>query len=295
MKILQASLIAGATMIAPAAADEPSPTFAADFAASCPSQSPDWRVSARLPRADIEDRIRCVRDEGGTGTLMRLTVKPKDAYEEEAGSEPSERVEVQIRRTVIRYDTPVWYHFRFRAAAPWVGFDNRTVIHQIKQNLADKDSRENGGTCPSANPFLKIELRGSAEGGLFRVAKAGSDDCLAPRQAVFCGPWPVALDSWHAVHVALRPSQKEGASDVRVWIDGRACPRYTGAMGLSVHGKKDDQGRPVIDAQPRFGIYRDAIPGEQTIEFQDLAFWETEPKGHPAWVTLKDSFNLASE
>jgi len=43
----------------------------------------------------------------------------------------------------------------------------------------------------------------------------------------------------------------------------------------------------VIDTQPRFGIYRDALPETaQTILFDDILFWNENPAGHPAWVGI---------
>lgn len=54
-------------------------------------------------------------------------------------------------------------------------------------------------------------------------------------------------------------------------------------LGYPRYGTMKD-GKPFIDTQPRFGIYRDALPGvSQTILFDDIAFWSQDPAGHPAW------------
>jgi hypothetical protein len=38
-----------------------------------------------------------------------------------------------------------------------------------------------------------------------------------------------------------------------------------------------------INAQPRFGIYRDWRAETQTIYFDKIMFWNTDPSGHPDW------------
>jgi hypothetical protein len=42
-------------------------------------------------------------------------------------------------------------------------------------------------------------------------------------------------------------------------------------------------GAPFINAQPRFGIYRDWRAETQTIYFDKIMFWNADPAGHPDW------------
>ena len=42
-------------------------------------------------------------------------------------------------------------------------------------------------------------------------------------------------------------------------------------------------GAPFINAQPRFGIYRDWRTETQTIYFDKIMFWNADPSGHPDW------------
>jgi hypothetical protein len=42
-------------------------------------------------------------------------------------------------------------------------------------------------------------------------------------------------------------------------------------------------GTPFINAQPRFGIYRDWRAETQTIYFDKIMFWNADPAGHPDW------------
>jgi hypothetical protein len=37
---------------------------------------------------------------------------------------------------------PTWYHFAFRLEAPWLGLSNRTVIHQVEQNILKERGQE---------------------------------------------------------------------------------------------------------------------------------------------------------
>jgi len=179
------------------------------------------------------------------------------------------------------------YGFRFRLVSPWQGIDNRTVIHQIKQDI-DPSQETPVGTCASANPLFKIEARATAEGAAFVVKVRGAVDCHETEEArTICGPWSVVVGDWNQVRVALRPSLREGASDLRVWLNGRACDGYSGRLGYLNQGMRDAAGRPVIDAQPRFGIYRDALPGVvQSIDFADIVFWSSDPSGESGWANL---------
>jgi hypothetical protein len=42
-------------------------------------------------------------------------------------------------------------------------------------------------------------------------------------------------------------------------------------------------GNRFINAQPRFGIYRDWRAETQTIYFDKIMFWNADPSGHPDW------------
>lgn len=286
------SLLAGAMAVLwLAAADgsnaqERAQAVSASLRPACMGNADDWRVSPALDSRVVGDRVTCIRD--GNRPFLRIRIEPRDAYDGDNAGKPSERVELQARRELVRFGEPVWYHFRVRPLSPWIETDNRTVIHQIKQNIATEHTKAHGGRCDAANPLLKIELRGEHGAALFRVAKAGTPACGDSRgQAVICGPWPVALDRWHDVHVALFASQTEGESDVRVWLDGRACPRFAGMLGYPAEGRRNASGRPVIDAQPRFGIYRDALDRGQAIDFDQIAFWPANPAGDPAWRLIE--------
>ncbi|MBI1777508.1 MAG: heparin lyase I family protein [Proteobacteria bacterium] len=280
--------------LADAGADQ-GPIFTDDFEQTCvlneQGQSPDWRISALLDKQLWPERIRCVEDES-TGTrprVLRIAIHPGDAYDPNPGSNPTERVEIQVRHEIVRFDHPVWYAFRFRLAAPWIAVANRTVIHQIKQNLAPSWEAEHGGPCPAANPFFKIEADADSHGPIFLVKTRGTENCKDGKAATpICGPWPLRLDHWHWVHVLLKPSQRAGDSELLVWLDGRACAPFTGMLGYLDHGKRDAGGRPIVDTQPRFGIYRDALGDVvQSIEFADIAFWSSSPSGHPAWHGIR--------
>jgi hypothetical protein len=287
-------ILLGLLALAPApSARADGPSFSQDFARECATaEAPDlsaWKVSALLDPAVRPLRLTCAADSAGSHAL-RIEVRPRDAYDAgEPGDNPTERVEMQVRRELVKFDQPVWYTFRFRLEAPWPQVVNRTVIHQIKQDIAPDATLEHGGPCTAANPFFKIEAgyRTETGGAAFVTKVRGTDNCRDGKAGIQkCGPWPLAIGAWHRVHVALKPSQREGETDLRVWLDGRPCAPFTGALGYLDHGVRDGTGKPVVNTQPRFGIYRDALPQSQAIDFADIAFWQQSPAGDPAWAGI---------
>lgn len=196
---------------------------------------------------------------------------------------------MQIRKELVRFERPVWYSFRFKVEEPWLDRHNRTVIHQVKQNIDPLYEKGRGGQeiCDAANPLFKIEVDSDGSRLVFRGKVAGSQSCGdSLGQQRICGDWPIEAGQWHRVQVALRPSQQPGQGRVKLWLDGKACPAFTGMLGYPTYGFRRG-GQPVIDTQPRFGIYRDALPDRaQTILFDDIAFWEHEPRSEAGWAGL---------
>jgi hypothetical protein len=272
-----------------ATADEIGACFTPDFTGLCApdtqSNAAEWQVSRALKQELWKSRLSCSADAQG-GPVLRVTLHPGDAADPNPGHNPTERVEIQLRRPVVRFDEPVWYRFRFRLLRPWLGIGNRTVIHQVKQNI-EPGQEAPSGPCAPANPLFKIEARPTAAGAAFLVKVKGVVDCRdGGDQKTICGPWPMDVGHWHQVRVLLQASQQDGASNVRVSLDGRGCPPYSGRLGYRDQGRRDAAGRPVINVQPRFGIYRDALPDNvQSIEFAGITFWHSDPSGDPAWLS----------
>lgn len=287
MRVGWGSIVAAAWLTATGPAVRAEPLFRSDFHRAC-VDGRDWRLSARLAGEASGDRLRCLDDTDGRA--LSITVRPGDAYDPNpGGGRPTERVEVQLRRELVRFDRPIWYSFRFKPMAPWLDGPNRTVIHQIKQNIDPLYEKGRGGQeiCDAANPLFKIEVDSDGKGLVLRAKVAGSQDCGDSRgQQTICGDWPIEAGRWHRVQVALRPSQQASQGRVRLWLDGKACATFTGLLGYPTYGVRRD-GQPVIDTQPRFGIYRDALPDrEQTILFDDIAFWGDQPKDEAGWTGL---------
>jgi hypothetical protein len=141
---------------------------------------------------------------------LHITVHPGDAPDQSVGDKPIERVEVQIKKQVVKFDKPTWYHFAFRLDAPWQGMGNRTVIHQVKQNIPTEEVKPLG-ICQSANPLFKIEAIPSDTGADFVAKVRGTADCNAGEPKIICGPWHLNVGDWNNVNVMLKPSLQEGA------------------------------------------------------------------------------------
>lgn len=294
--------VLGSALSACAIAQPPDPVFRQNFSELCAEpaapQLVGWSVSSALPRGLWNSRLTCVSDEGARyagadgkpAGALRITVQSGDAYETADGQRPTERVELQIRSQIVKFDQPVWYSFGFRLVEPWPRIENRTVIHQVKQNVLSGAEAEAAARCPAANPFFKIEAGHlDAAGGPAFVAEArGTHDCYDGLASVpFCGPWPLASGKWHRIHVALNASQRHGGSSLRIWLDGRPCPTYSGMLGYVTHGRRDADGRPLIEAQPRVGIYRDALSQvAQSIDISDFVLWDARPADHPVWAGI---------
>ncbi len=309
--ILLAALAPATAQAAPA---PPQPVFIEDFAESADTPSAllgKWGISKGLDAKLWALRVGIVADPIGR-TVGRIAVEEGDALDgaspaalsakryvcdahgsraaeieaEPGGIAPTERAEIQVKsRELVKFGVPVWYRFAFKAPADWPRDDPladrppcRTVIHQIKQNSA-----RNGADC-SASPFFKIEARPVGQGVRFFAQVAAGAACAEPptvRRTQFCVIDDLPRETWHVVNVRLFPAQDDsGRADL--WLDGRHCGSYRGPMGDPEHGTRRD-GHPFIDAQPRFGIYRDWRAERQTIYFDRIVFWDADPAGHPDW------------
>ncbi|NTG20659.1 hypothetical protein G6L00_09465 [Agrobacterium rhizogenes] len=263
-------------------------TFSPDLKELCapnPLNPPtQWLISKQLSPKFWASRLSC--DAQASPTVLRISVHPGDAANPNPDDNPTERVEAQLRQEVVKFDQPTWYHFRFRLEAPWEGTDNRTVIHQVKQDIPSADQLPQG-SCHAAIPFFAIQARRSPTGADFLARVHGATDCNQGKSKTICGPWHADVGTWNDVHVLLKPSLIDGASEVRVWFNGRSCKPYFGVLGYADHGARDSTGHPFVNAQPRFGIYRDALPDMiQTIEFSDISFWSSPPTHDPAWSSI---------
>ena len=74
----------------------------------------------------------------------------------------------------------------------------------------------------------------------------------------------------------------DSAGRVDIWLNGTFCDTYQGPMADHEYGARRN-GVPFINAQPRFGIYRDWRAETQTIYFDEIVFWNADPSGHPDW------------
>jgi hypothetical protein len=312
-------LLAAALSPPPAAAQRPpQPVFTELFAydPAAPSQLlGKWGISSQLDSKLQPLRVGVVEDPIGK-TVGRITVQEGDglsganeamleakhyicssegsraaAVETAGGVVPSERAEIQIRSDratgtgeLVKFGELVWYRFSFKIAGDWpqdvpvAGRQLcRTVIHQIKQ-----DSFKEGTSC-NTSPFFKIEARPLGEHVRFFAQVATGTPCDRPpvvRRVQICQR-DLPRVRWTTVHVRLNPAH-DTSGQVDIWLNGSLCGSYQGAMADRDYGARRN-GTPFINAQPRFGIYRDWRAETQTIYFDKIMFWSADPSGHPEW------------
>ncbi len=296
----------------------PDPIFVETFAYASPTEiERKWRISGLLAPELRAVRVGVAKDPLGH-TVGRITVQEGDALNgatdamkqekryvcdtegsraaemeaEPGGVAPSERAEIQIksdRKTgageVVKFGETVWYRFAFKVSNDWprdvpipARQPCRTVIHQIKQ-----DAFANGESC-SASPFFKVEARPLGDRVRFFAQIAWGDACASPQRVQrrqICVTEEVPRETWTTVNVRLLPSH-DATGRVDLWLNGRECGSYSGPMGDAVHGATRN-GIPFINAQPRFGIYRDWRAETQTIYFDKIMFWDKDPTGNPDW------------
>jgi Polysaccharide lyase len=297
----------------------PQPVFTELFAydPATPSQLlRKWRISSQLDSKLQPLRVGVVEDPSGK-TVGRVTVQEGDGLEDaskamlqakryvcdskgsraaemeaEPGSVvPSERAEIQVRSDratgageLVKFGQPVWYRFSFKVAGDWpqdvpaAGRQLcRTVIHQIKQ-----DSFKGGKSC-NASPFFKIEARPLGERVRFFAQVAAGAPCAQPPMVTrtqICRR-DLPRESWTTVQVRLN-SAHDASGRVDIWLNGAFCGAYQGPMADPDNGARRN-GAPFINAQPRFGIYRDWRAETQTIYFDKIMFWNANPAGNPDW------------
>jgi hypothetical protein len=296
----------------------PEPIFAETFPYTSPEQIQEkWLISALLASELHAVRVGVAQDPSGH-TVGRITVQEGDALDgatdamkaakryvcdgdgsraaameaEPNGVAPSERAEIQIksdRKTgageVVKFGETIWYRFAFKASNDWPRdvpvadrSPCRTVIHQIKQ-----DAFMNGESC-GASPFFKVEARPLGERVRFFAQVTWGDACASPPQVKrkqLCVSDDVPRETWSTVNVRLLPAH-DATGRLDIWLNGHACGSYSGPMGDPEHGARRN-GVPFINAQPRFGIYRDWRAETQTIYFDKIMFWNQDPTGHPDW------------
>jgi hypothetical protein len=297
----------------------PQPVFAELFAydPATPSQLlGKWRISSQLDGKLQPLRVGVVEDPIGK-TVGRVMVQEGDGLDgaseamlqarpyvcdsagsraaameaEPGGVVPSERAEIQVKSDratgageVVQFGQPVWYRFSFKIAHDWPQDAPvagrrpcRTVIHQIKQ-----DSFKSGKSC-NASPFFKIEARPLGERVRFFAQVAFGTPCAQPpivMRTQICRR-DLPRERWTTVQVRLNPAHDAGGR-VDIWLNGALCGAYRGPMADRDYGARRS-GAPFINAQPRFGIYRDWRAETQTIYFDKIMFWNADPVGHPDW------------
>ena len=314
--LLHLAALASATAVAQ---QTPQPIFSELFAydPAVPSQLlGKWRISSQLDGKLQPLRVGVIEDPIGR-TVGRVTVHEGDGLDgasqamlqarryvcdsegsraaaveaEPGGVVPSERAEIQVRSDratgageLVIFGQPVWYRFSFKIPGDWPRDVPaagrrlcRTVIHQIKQ-----DSFKGGKSC-DASPFFKIEARPLGERVRFFAQVAAGAPCAQPPMVTrtkICRR-DLPRESWTTVQVRLNPAH-DASGRVDIWLNGAFCGDYQGPMADRDKGARRN-GAPFINAQPRFGIYRDWRSETQTIYFDKIMFWNADPAGHPDW------------
>jgi Polysaccharide lyase len=317
---LAALLLAGLAAATAVAQRVPQPIFTELFAydPTEPSQLlGKWRISSQLDSKLRPLRVGVVADPIGK-TVGRVMVQEGDGLDgaseamlqarryvcdsegsrakaleaEPGGAVPSERAEIQVRSDratgageLVKFGQLVWYRFSFKILGDWprdvpaAGRQLcRTVIHQIKQ-----DSFKGGKSC-DASPFFKIEARPLGERVRFFAQVAAGAPCAQPpmvRRTKICRR-DLPRENWTTVQVRLNPAH-DASGRVDIWLNGALCGGYQGPMADRDYGARRN-GTPFINAQPRFGIYRDWRAETQTIYFDKIMFWNADPTGHPDWT-----------
>jgi Polysaccharide lyase len=313
--LLLAAALAPPTVVAQGTQPVFTEFFAYDPAA--PSQLlGKWLISSQLDTKLQPLRVGVVEDSSG-GPVGRVTVQEGDGLEgaseamlqarhyicdiegsraanaeaEPGGIVPNERVEIQVRSNratgageLVKFDELVWYRFSFKIAGDWpqdvpaAGRQPcRTVIHQIKQ-----DSFKGGKSC-NASPFFKIEARPLGDHVRFFAQVAAGTPCAQPPMVMrtqICRR-DLPRESWTTVQVRLNPAH-DASGRVDIWLNGAFCGAYQGPMADRDYGARRN-GAPFINAQPRFGIYRDWRAETQTIYFGKIMFWNADPSEQPDW------------
>src|SRR5262252_7233867 len=82
---------------------------------------------------------------------------------------------------------------------------------------------------------------------------------------------PLPREIWATVQMSLNPVH-DASGRVDVWLNGTFCGAYQGPMADRDNGARRN-GAPFINAQPRFGVYRDWRAETQTIYFDKIMFW----------------------
>jgi polysaccharide lyase-like protein len=318
---LAALLLLAVVFAAPTALAQraPQPIFTELFAydPAAPSELlGKWRISSQLDSNLQPLRVGVVEDPIGK-TVGRITVQEGDglaganeamlqardyicnsegsraaAVEAKPGGVvPSERAEIQVRSDratgageLVRFGEVVWYRFSFKIDRDWPQDVPaagrrlcRTVIHQIKQ-----DSFKDGKSCETS-PFFKIEARPLGEYVRFFAQVAAGSSCDRPplvRRVKICRR-DLPRERWTTVHVRINPAH-DASGQVEIWLNGSFCGSYRGPMADLEYGVRRN-GMPFINAQPRFGIYRDWRAEGQTIYFDNIMFWNADPSGHSDW------------
>jgi hypothetical protein len=317
-----AALLLFATALSPptaAAQQPPRPVFNELFAydPAVPSQLlRKWLISPQLDRKLQPLRVDVVEDDIGK-TVGRIRLQEGDGLDganeailrarhyicdsegsraaaveaEPGGVVPTERAEIQVRSDretgtgeLVKFGEPVWYRFSFKIAGDWPNDvpiagrqPCRTVIHQIKQ-----DSFKDGKSC-DASPFFKIEARPLGDRVRFFAQVASGTPCALPPRVMrtqICRR-DLPRERWIRVQVRLDPAH-DASGRVDIWLNGTFCGTYQGPMADRDYGARRN-GVPFINAQPRFGIYRDWRAETQTIYFDKIVFWNKDPSGHPDW------------